>query len=119
MEGIDNGFDINYLIVNLNSMGAAPTYIRQVGLPYGTKIATIGTTGAIAASQIYLVTGQLGAVSAGLLGSAEMEFMTGKLGLAFGQVIAVSMAGLFFTLLVIFGNVFYFLDRLGAGGDQQ
>ena len=119
MEGIDNGFDINYLIVNLDSMGAGPTYIRQVGLPYGVEIATIGTTGAIAASQIYLATGQLGAVSAGLLGSAEMEYLTGKLGLAFGQIVAVSMAGLYFTILVILGNVFYFLDKVQGGGDQQ
>jgi hypothetical protein len=119
MEGIDNGFDFNYVLGNSGAQNYEPMWMRQIVLPYNVKFATVARLGSVASLQLYLATGQLKAISGGLLGSAEMEFMTGHLGLAFGQVIAVSLAGLFFVILVIFGNVFYFLDRLGAGGDQQ
>jgi len=119
MEGIDNGFDFNYAILNINSQSSQPMYIRQLVLPYGIKIATINAMQDLAAIQVYLATGQLSATSSGLLGSAEMEYLTGNLGLAFGQILSVSMAGLFFTILVIAGNLFYFMDKSQKGGDQQ
>jgi len=118
MEGIDNGFDLNYVIINLDSQSSQPMYIRQLVLPYGIKIATINAMQDLASIQGYLATGQLGATSSGLLGSAEMEYLTGELGLAFGQILSVSMAGLYFTILVISGNLFYFLDKSRVGDDK-
>ena len=66
---------------------------------------------------VYLQTGQLQAVSNGLLGSAEMEYLTGQIGLAFGQTLAVSFAGLYFTILIILGNAFYFANLFQRGGN--
>jgi hypothetical protein len=91
-------------------------YIRQWGMPYGTKVASINCAMDLPAITLYLATGQLEATANGLLGSAEMEYLTGNLGLAFGQTLAVSFAGLYFSILVILGNVFFFVDRSQGGG---
>ena len=118
MEGIDGGADFNYGFANCACQCTEPMYIRQWGMPYGTKLATINCAMDLPAITLYLATGQLGATANGLLASAEMEFLTGKLGLAFGQTLAVSFAGLYFTILVILGNVFFFIDRAQGGGAQ-
>lgn len=118
MEGIENGGDFKYGFANCACACTEPMYIRQWGMPYGTKLATINCAMDLPAITLYLATGQLDATANGLLASAEMEFLTGKLGLAFGQTLAVSFAGLYFTILVILGNVFFFIDRAQGGGAQ-
>jgi hypothetical protein len=116
MDGIDNGGDFNYGLFNCACACTEPMYIRQWGMPYGTKVASINCAMDLPAITLYLATGQLEATANGLLGSAEMEYLTGNLGLAFGQTLAVSFAGLYFTILVILGNLFYFIDRSQGGG---
>lgn len=116
MEGIDGGGDFNYGFFNCACACTEPMYIRQWGMPYGTKVASINCAMDLPAITLYLATGQLEATANGLLGSAEMEYLTGNLGLAFGQTLAVSFAGLYFSILVILGNVFFFIDRSQGGG---
>ena len=115
MEGINSGDDFAYGIANCACACTEPMYIRQWGMPYGTKLATINCAMDLPAVTLYLATGQLGATANGLLGSAEIEYLSGQLGLAFGQILAVSFAGLYFTILVVAGNVFYFIDRSQGG----
>jgi hypothetical protein len=116
MEGVDGGGDFNYGFFNCACACTEPMYIRQWGMPYGTKVASINCAMDLPAITLYLATGQLSATANGLLGSADMEYLTGPLGLAFGQTLAVSFAGLYFTILVILGNVFFFIDRSQVGG---
>jgi hypothetical protein len=59
----------------------------------------------------YLSTGQIAATANGLLGSAEYEFLSGRLGLAFGQTLSVSFGVIYFTILIVLGNIFYFIHR--------
>ena len=115
MEGIDNGGDFNYGIFNVACQCTEPMYIRQWGDPYGVKVASINCAMDLPAITLYLATGQLEATANGLLGSAEIEYLSGNLGLAFGQTLAVSFAGLYFTILVVLGNAFYFIDRSSGG----
>jgi hypothetical protein len=115
MEGIDGGADFNYGLFNVACQCTEPMYIRQWGMPYGTKVASINCAMDLPAITLYLATGQLKATANGLLGSAEIEYLSGNLGLAFGQTLAVSFAGLYFTILVILGNVFFFIDRSRGG----
>ena len=115
MEGIDGGGDFNYGFFNVACQCTEPMYIRQWGMPYGTKLGSINCAMDLPAITLYLATGQLAATANGLLGSAEVEYLSGTLGLAFGQTLAVSFAGLYFTILVILGNLFYFLDRSRGG----
>ena len=118
MEGVNSGGDFNYGFTNCACQCTEPMYIRQWGMPYGTRLASINCAMDLPAITLYLATGQLDATANGLLASAEMEFLTGKLGLAFGQTLAVSFAGLYFTILVVLGNVFFFIDRSQGGGAQ-
>lgn len=118
MEGINTGFDFAYGFANCACQCTEPMYIRQWCLPYGTKIATINCAMDLPAITLYLATGQLAATANGLLASAEMEYLTGQLGLAFGQTLAVSFAGLYFTILIIAGNAFFFIDRATKGADE-
>jgi hypothetical protein len=115
MEGIDNGGDFEYGFFNVACACTEPMYIRQWGMPYGTKVASINCAMDLPAITLYLATGQLKATANGLLGSAEVEYLSGNLGLAFGQTLAVSFAGLYFTILVILGNLFFFIDRSTGG----
>ena len=115
MEGINGGGDFSYGIANCGCECTEPMYIRQWGMPYGTELATINCAMDLPAITLYLATGQLRATANGLLGSAEFEYLTGRLGLAFGQILAVSFAGAYFIVLVILGNVFYFIDRSQGG----
>ena len=115
LEGVDGGGDFNYGFFNVACQCTEPMYIRQWGMPYGTKLGSINCAMDLPAITLYLATGQLAATANGLLGSAEVEYLSGELGLAFGQTLAVSFAGLYFTILVILGNAFYFLDRSSGG----
>ena len=65
----------------------------------------------LTAVQPYLATGQLAGTANGLLGSAEMEYLSGTLGMAFGQSLAVSVAGVYFMVLMIAGNVLFFITQ--------
>lgn len=118
MEGINTGFDFKYGFFNCGCAVTEPTYVRQWAQPYGTQAASINCAMDLAAIQPYLATGQLRATGNGLLGSAEMEYQTGKLGLAYGQTLAVSVNGLYYVLLIFIGNIFFFYNRMQKGGTQ-
>jgi hypothetical protein len=113
MEGINMGSDFDYGFANCACRCTEPLYVRQWQQPYGTPIATINCAMDLTAVQPYLATGQLKGTANGLLGSAEMEYLTGTLGMAFGQVLSVSVTGIYFMLLVVVGNVLFFMTRSG------
>lgn len=115
MQGINSGGDFGYGFFNVACSVEEPMFVRQWQMPYGTQVASINCAMDLSAITQYLATGQIAATANGLLGSAEMEYLTGNLGLAFGQTLAVSFGGLYFTILVILGNVFFFLDRSKGG----
>jgi hypothetical protein len=117
MQGVNTGSDFDYGFANVACRCTEPLYVRQWADPYGVPLATINCAMDLTAVQPYLSTGQMAATANGLLGSAEMEYLTGNLGLAFGQTLSVSMAGLYFVILIILGNVFFFASR-GAGPQE-
>jgi hypothetical protein len=117
MEGVNTGSDFDYGFVNVACRCTEPLYVRQWQQPYKIPIATINCAMDLTAVQPYLATGQIAATANGLLGSAEMEYLTGNLGLAFGQTLSVSMVGVYFVILIILGNVFYFISR-GSGAQE-
>lgn len=117
MQGINTGGDFNYGFCNTACSATEPIYIRQWQGAYGVNLLTIECSMILPQLTLYLATGQLKGVANGLLGSAEMEYLTGHLGLAYGQTLAVSFGGLYFTIIIILGNVFYFIAR--AGGRRE
>jgi len=117
MQGINSGGDFEYGFFNVACRCTEPMYVRQWQQPYGTKVGSINCAMDLPAITLYLATGQIKATANGLLGGAEMEYLTGHLGTAYGQTLAVSFGGLYFTILVILGNVFFFISR--AGGRRE
>jgi hypothetical protein len=115
MEGVNDGFALEYGFFNVACSVEEPMWVRQWQMPYGTQVGSINCAMDLSAITQYLATGQIRATANGLLGSAEMEYLTGNLGLAFGQTLAVSFGGLYFTCLVILGNLFFFLERSRGG----
>jgi len=113
MQGINKGSDFGYGFANVACRCTEPLYVRQWQQPYGVPIATVNCAMDLTAVQPYLATGQLAGTANGLLGSAEMEYLTGTLGIAFGQTLSVSIVGVYFVLLIIVGNVLFFITQSG------
>lgn len=112
MRGVNSGADLRYGFANTSCENSEPVYIRQWQRPYGAEIATINCARDLAMLTMYLKSGQLKGTANGLLGSAEMEYLTGHLGSAYRQVMAVSFMGLYLTILIFGGNVFILLAGL-------
>lgn len=111
MKGVNSGSAFKYGFFNVGCYCTEPMYVRQWQMPYGTQVASINCAMDLPAITLYLATGQIRGTANGLLASAEMELLTGNVGLAFGQILAVSFTGLYFTILIILGNVFFFASR--------
>ena len=111
MDEVNDGYDMPYGFTNNACQCSQPQYVRQWQMPYGVQLGTINCAMDLPAISLYLATGQIKGTANGLLGSAEMEFLTGNIGLAYGQTLAVSFTGVYFTILVILGNIFYFATR--------
>lgn len=117
MQGVNMGSDFDYGFANVACRCTEPLYVRQWADPYDIPMATINCAMDLTAVQPYLATGQMFGTANGLLGSAEMEYLTNNLGIAFGQTLSVSMAGVYFVALIILGNVFFFASK-GAGAPE-
>lgn len=117
MNGINSGGDFKYGFFNVACRCTEPMYVRQWQMPYGTKVASINCAMDLPAITLYLATGQIAGTANGLLGSAEIEYLSGELGVAYGQTLAVSFGGAYFTILVFLGNIFFFIAR--AGGRRE
>ncbi len=111
LEGINMGADFDYGFINVACRCTEAMYVRQWEQPYGTPIGSINCAMDLTAVQPYLATGQLAGTANGLLGSAEMEYLSGTLGMAFGQSLAVSVAGVYFMMLMVLGNVLFFITQ--------
>jgi len=111
MKGINSGSDWEYGFFNVACRCTEPLYVRQWQMPYGTKVGSINCAMDLPAITLYLATGQIAGTANGLLGSAEIEYLTGNIGLAFGQTLAVSFGGVYFTILVVLGNIFFFMAK--------
>jgi hypothetical protein len=47
----------------------------------------------------------------GVRGSAEYEYLMGMPGLALGQAMATNFGGLLWAILVVLGNILYFVSK--------
>jgi hypothetical protein len=108
MRDVRDGSDLQFGIVHSACSGSVPRYIRQWQRPYNAKIASINCASDRALLSTYLDTGQLKGMAIGLLGSAEIEFLTGNIGMANRIIVAVSFVGLAF---IVYFVIEYAIDR--------
>lgn len=120
MKDIHNYDDIA-LSIDLSGSGSPYWWVMFAYQKYGEKIGC-GTT-AVSAAQYYplLQTGQFVGMLGGLKGAAEYEHLIKKAGIPTGRMVASmgmdaqSIIHLLIILLVILGNIGYFIVRRGGG----
>jgi hypothetical protein len=111
MADIQQGEDIDVIVSIETGTPGTPEWMRQFNAPFGTPQIT-GCIGVSVSGMIpYVQSGQLQALMPGLTVSAEYEILLNKPGLAVAGVDAVSTSHLYVTLLVIVGNLAYFMTR--------
>lgn len=111
METIQEGEDIDVIISIETGTPGTSEWMRQFNAPFGTPQIT-GCIGVSVSGMIpYVQSGQLKALMPGLTVSAEYEILLDKPGLAVAGVDAVSSSHVYVTLLVIIGNIAYFMTR--------
>lgn len=111
MDDIQTGEDIDVIVSFETGTPGTPEWMRQFQAPFGTDQIT-GCIGVSVSGMIpYVNSGQLKALMPGLTVSAEYEILLEKPGLAVAGVDAVSTSHLYVTLLVIVGNLAYFMTK--------
>jgi len=111
MADIQTGEDIDVIVSMETGTPGTPEWMRQFNAPFDTPQIT-GCIGVSVSGMIpYLQSGQLQALMPGLTVSAEYEILLNKPGLAVAGVDAVSTSHVYVTLLVILGNLAYFMTR--------
>lgn len=110
MKGIKNYSDID-LVMDFGSANSPEWWVAYAGARYHQTVAA-GCTGVMVAGLYpYLQTGQLIGLIGGLKGAAEYEKLIKKPEKATLGMKAQSIAHIAIMLLVVFGNVVYFLSR--------
>lgn len=111
MAGIKSAEDIDLIISFETGTPGTPEWLRQWKTPYGVPQIT-GCIGVSVPGMIpYMNSGQLSALLPGLTVSAEYEVLIDKPGLAVAGVDAVSTSHLLVVMLVIVGNIAYFMTK--------
>ncbi len=93
------------------SEGSMPYGIRQISVPFNIPITGMCTTNEVPNFSPYISAGQLQGLFGGVRGSAEYEYLLHLPGPALGQAMATNFGGLLWMVLVILGNVMYFIQR--------
>lgn len=111
MDNIKSAEDIDLIISFETGTPGTPEWLRQWNTPYGVPQIS-GVIGVSVSGIIpYINSGQLSALLPGLTVSAEYEMLINKPGLAVAGVDAVSTSHLMIVLLVIVGNITYFMTK--------
>ena len=111
MDNVKSATDIDLIISFETGTPGAPEWLRQWNTPYGTAL-IVGCIGVSVPGMIpYVTSGQISALMPGLTVSAEYELLINKPGLAIAAVDAVSTSHILVVILVIIGNIAYFLSR--------
>jgi len=93
------------------SEGSIPYGVRQLVGPYGLPMSGSCTTNEVPNYSPYISSGQMIGIFGGVRGSAEYEYLLKVPGPALGQAMATNFGGLFWLILVVIGNVLYFIMR--------
>lgn len=111
MQTVNSANDIDLIISIETGTPGLTEWLRQWNEPYRTPI-VVGCIGVSAPGMApFLQSGQLSALLPGLTSSAEYELLLNRKGLAIAGVDAVSMSHILVVILVVLGNIGYFVNR--------
>ena len=111
LEGVNDASSFSAVLWWGGSEGSMPYGIRQISVPFGIPITGMSTTNEVPNFSPYISAGQLQGIFGGVRGSAEYEYLMRLPGPALGQAMATNFGGLLWMILVVLGNVFYFIQR--------
>ncbi len=115
MANINKASDFAALFWWGGSEGSIPYGIRQIVTPFNVPMTGMCTTNEVPNYTPYINSGQMVGIIGGVRGSAEYEYLMGMPGLALGQAMATNFGGLLWAILVVLGNVLYFIAGRGGG----
>lgn len=111
MDDIQTGEDIDIIVSFETGTPGTPEWMRQFNAPFGTTQIT-GCIGVSVSGMIpYVQSGQLSALMPGLATSGEYEILMGDPGLAVAASDAISTSHIYVALLVVVGNIAWFMSR--------
>ncbi len=111
MQSVNSAEDIDLIISIETGTPGLTEWLRQWQEPYRVPI-VVGCIGVSAPGMApFLQSGQLSALLPGLTSSAEYELLINRKGLAIAGVDAVSMSHILIVILVVLGNIGYFVNR--------
>ena len=111
LEGVNDASSFSAVLWWGGSEGSMPYGIRQISVPFGIPITGMSTTNEVPNFSPYISAGQLQGIFGGVRGSAEYEYLMRLPGPALGQAMATNFGGLLWMILVLLGNIFYFIQR--------
>ncbi len=108
------------LIIQNSAGGLGPLgWIRQVHVPHKTPVATIVSQVMMPSALPYYQAGQLVGVGSGLRFAAEYETLAGEPGSGMAGLGAETFAHLYFFVLILLGNIGWFMmKKNGKGGGR-
>ena len=111
LEDINDASKFSAVLWWGGSEGSMPYGIRQISVPFGIPITGMSTTNEVPNFSPYISAGQLQGIFGGVRGSAEYEYLMKLPGPALGQAMATNFGGLLWMILVLLGNILYFIRR--------
>jgi len=116
MDGVNDATAFAAVLWWGGSEGSIPWGVRQFVTPFGIPMTGMCTTNEVPNYTPYINAGQLQGLIGGVRGSAEYEYLIKMPGPALGQAMATNFGGLLWAVLVILGNILYFVKRTQEGG---
>jgi hypothetical protein len=111
LDGINDASGFSAVLWWGGSEGSMPYGIRQISVPFSIPITGMCTTNEVPNFSPYISSGQLQGLFGGVRGSAEYEYLMKLPGPALGQAMATNFGGLLWMIMVILGNVLYFIQK--------
>jgi len=114
MQGFTSMAKASLLVVVTGTLPGPDKYLKMVSIPTGLQMA-VGTTAGMASTENqYYRSGQYKGLLMGARGGAEYEFLTGHPGRAIVNMDSQSAAHIMVVLLIVLGNVGYFVSKKKA-----
>ena len=111
LKDINHANDFDAVVWHGAAETSIPWGIRQVVVPFGLPMTGSVTLVDISSVYPYIDAGLLNGVVGGLKGSADYEYLMRMTGPALAQIMTVNIAGIFWIVLIIMGNILHFVVR--------
>lgn len=111
LKGITSVKSFNLVVCTDSGIPGAAQWVAQVQVPYGVKMACLGTLGTLTMAAPYVQSKQIFALMGGVRGAAEYETIIRKPGVSAASMDAQSIGHVYVLLLIVLGNMAGYLKK--------